>query len=391
MQDDSLDKNIDGIRKIDPKKLKKSRELVLSSIGENIDLKNKNKQTPLASNKRQIDSISLSPVVTIEKPKTTVRRVKSLPDSLNTSTVRDKKINLVDFVDQDNKRKKNIKENKKTEEYKKVKTVKKEKLKKTKTIKRPKIKKVKYKKSKNKQKNKINFKLIIDTTIKVSQKSLLFIVSMLSAFIFLYILFVFVVLNFGKNSPLLTRASILVPVPTVISGDGIIYFANYKNLYANFDFSKNDLHSFNKKIASVFILNKLFKKYQVTNIVDLEEMLVYDENVNFAPFNRIKKIKETIDSENNFIKIAKKFGDVYRANITKDNINDYSFGSSIINIKENTTSGIITTQAGYYIVHCFEKENDKLSISYVYIPSINLDNYLSDSSKNYQFWNLSNF
>ena len=72
MKDNVVDKNLDGIRKIHPSELKKSRELVLSSIGEDFD--EPVKQAQMSENKasenieKKMDGLSATPKPEINPP-----------------------------------------------------------------------------------------------------------------------------------------------------------------------------------------------------------------------------------------------------------------------------------------------------------------------------------
>ncbi len=380
MEDNVFGKNVDGIKRLDPKKLEKSRELVLSSIGENNNLRPKKTVESLPRGNKRINTLAPSFDSLSKKPRNKIIPKKKSVNLFSAKNENVKKTDLNKSVSQSKKPIVKKKEPKKTLTPKKIK--------KNKKVSPKKFKKIKHKKRK---KIKIDIKLIFSITTKIIKRSLFMSAFILLVFILLYLLFVSAVLSFGKHSSLFARASSIVSVPAVVSNDGIINFADYKNIYDNFQINADDNTLFNEEIASVFILNNLLEKHKITDTAELKKTLAYDEKVNFAPLNRIRKIKSTIESEGDFIKIASKFGDVYRANINKNNINDYPFGASVAKIEEGKTSDIITTQVGYYIVHCFKKQRDELSVSYVYIPSVSLEDYLRDSSKNYKFWNLTNF
>ena len=214
----------------------------------------------------------------------------------------------------------------------------------------------------------------------------------LLGFAFIYLFLTSLVLNFGKSSVALNRIGANMDIPIIISPDGVIDFENYNKLINGLDGENLKGEFINEKIAQLFILDKLFKKHDLDggadSIDDLKKSLIFDEDVNLAPINRIKKIKKIIDIEGDFVKIAQKYGNIYSADINKDNINDFDFAQEIKGIQGSETSDIIATQKGYYLVHCFERVEDDFSISYVFIAASTLDDYLLETSRKYKFWNL---
>ncbi len=397
-------KQVDGIKKIKPGDIKKSRELVLSLIGEATEVENKTTIQPKKIEKKMdgifFDSSHKSEELKIDFNQIKKSKIKSRDKQKSSSALIASGVLESDNKEKkDNSLKKTIlkKKNFKKKEAKIALSSKSKKIvKKKKSVKSKKIRfnlenKSKSKKNKIKKKFKPSLKLSLFSLAKIIKKSFNFSLLIISIFFFLYLSLSFVILNFGKNSALLTAISIRLPVPALISSDGVIYFDAYRKIFNELNVKTDDRSVFNEELARIFIFNKLAKKHQISSKKDLEKVLSFDKEVNIAPFNRIKKIKNTIQNGADFIKIAKKFGDVGQANINMNNFDRFDFGSSIKNIQKNETSDIIITPSGYYIVHCFGRQNGNLSVSYVFIPSLSLDEYLEESSKNYKFWNLTKF
>ena len=408
MNNDPNNKQVDGIKKINKSEIKKSRELVLNSIGED-NLKPEKKDIPKSPDvEKRLDGLSPRPS-TVKKPVLDPKKVDTLKSILGEETQQEKKSVPFDSLTSSNKKtvdqtgqikqvkKKQVKKEKKKKPKKKIVNPVKKKVK---TIKnRPslgeiiKAKKFRFYKKLNEINKKITnfFVLFKLALVKAIKKALAFLVLIIAVFIFIYLFLALVVLNFGKNSPVITALSAKVPIPALISVDGLIHFKEYKNIVKTANIDLNDKQALNESLASIFILNELFEKHNTTDLTYLKKILPFDHDVNIAPFNRIKKIKATIQSQEDFVKISKKLGDVGQANISESNSVDFDFSPFIKNIQKDETSDIITTPSGYYIVHCFDRDIDNLSVSYVYIPSTSLEDYLREASKNYKFWNLTNF
>jgi len=144
-------------------------------------------------------------------------------------------------------------------------------------------------------------------------------------------------------------------------------------------------------IVKLFLLNNLYLKHGVSTESALLNKLPYDIDVNIAPYNRIKKISNSIVSDGNFVKVVRKYGDVEMLDVNRNDLSTLSFGQSIKDIKAGETSDVIITNVGYYIIHCFDTKANDLSLSYVFIPTVELNEYLETASRNYRFWNLTNF
>ncbi len=431
MNEENKNKQIDGLRKKEAWEIKRSRELVLHSIGEKAK-----KKTPQAikqknNNSRQVkvDSIFFQKndkkeIDNNKKKELSIEKIKKAKKKLPKEVLLDN-IQTFDGVKPASSQKfsstpiKSLPANKKTKLIAKkdskkiiqlpaVKPTKKRlaklksqsnKLTKSKkrnlgTIQKKKNKsKINWQKKIKKLRLKIKQKYIICQELlkKAWQQSMVLGGIIFSFSLFIYLLLAMIFLNFGNKMPVFNNFISWLSIPAIVSADGLLDLSRYQQFAYNRNWSGKDQATIHKEIAQLFILDKLYKKHQVDNLSALQKILPFDEEVNMAPITRIRKIKKAIKNKSDFIKIAQKLGDVSRADITSNNLSEYPFAQAIKNIKKNETSDIITTAQGYYIVHCFDKRRDKLSVSYVFMPTVSLAQYLEDEVTNYHFWKLVHF
>lgn len=445
-----MDKLVDGIKKINPGDINKSRRIVLDSIGEEAEQKPK----PKAQGEKMLDGVfglrrkpdkekikeenKIDPVK-IKKAKLNIdqeianeeegkglnnesiseEKKKSPPPKIELDKkaekkrVKKRKNNESNKLktEQEKKEKERIKEEeKKKKEEEKLTLQKKRENEKAKRLKEKEELKKKKKQDEEKQKKKKEEEAILKKEkakakwknfknnskqfyINLKNKcihSLKLVIIVLLIIVLVYMILAFVLLNYSNQSKFLRAITNRLTIPAIISSDGIMNLKEYQKIQEQYTAS-NSTEKFHTYLAKQIILNKLFLKYSTSDIDSLKEQIIYDEEINFAPYNRISKIKKLITEEGNFIKTASKLGDVGQATVYRNKLDDYEFANDVIDLKKNETSDIIVTKSGYYIAHCFDKNSESTSISYVYIPNISLEKYLYDESMMYNYWSLVNF
>ena len=152
-------------------------------------------------------------------------------------------------------------------------------------------------------------------------------------------------------------------------------------------------------IAKNLVISNLAAKYNLP-VIDLnneelkqeiDEKIVYDQEVNQVAINRINKVNQMIDKNGDFVRIANKYGDEQgQVNINKENEDSYSFSQAVKNLAVNEISNIVVTPEGYYIFRCYDKADDFIALSYVFINAKVLSQYLEEAISNFKIWSLVN-
>jgi len=104
---------------------------------------------------------------------------------------------------------------------------------------------------------------------------------------------------------------------------------------------------------------------------------------------RIAKIKEMIGQSGDFVKISNKYGDSQgQMTITAANRDQYPFYPELRGLSVNQNSDIVYAEQGYYIFRCFDRKGDDLYLSFVFVRGLDLNDYLSQETKDYWLWSL---
>ncbi len=361
-------KKIDCTRKLDKEELKKSRKIVLELIN---DAKSKN----ISSNKEELENIDS--IFSIQKTKTLKEYKENKPKKI-VLTVKLKKNKL--------KIKKNITDNKQ------LSILKNKEIKENKNIEQKNKKILKQQKTENrkkvKEKIKSNLKLVTrNFLISLKQLKIILIQAIIIFFIF-YLFFVIAVLKFEVDNKISRYMSRFLIVPAYITNNGIIEYYDYQD-----NLKKESIIN----IAYNDICKNLLKKYGLytkdkINIEEAKKRVILDREINSVGINRIVKISQIIKNKNEFTEIAGKYGD--KQGITNIDCSENSFDcdKNIKNLKAGETSKIIYKEDGYYIYHCYDKndDDDKINLSFVFVKGISFDEYMQKSIANYELWSFVN-
>ncbi len=432
-------KSLDGIKKLTPEEIKENRKIVLRYIGE--------KDTELVE-KKEIPEILPSGFNKVDGIKSKVRDIFK-KSSLNSKDIEKKNIGLnieksQEKIQQEELVKKEIVEKNKrqikekaqaeimikkakieAEEKAKIEKSKKlqeklkleeeakegervirenkrlEKIKRAEEIKRIK-EELKLAKIKAKEKIKIKRKKaikIFKKNLKYKLNSLFlavkknFFYGILYLFIFLiftYLFFCLLVLRFKIDNSFVKKIEYSIPVPAVITSQGIINYHDFINI------NKNNFNNLNQKrdiLANWLILNNLSKKYNLppnTQEEDLVKSFIVDDDYNQVGFSRIKKINDLVKNINNIEELSR-YADKYQ-DLSYYNAEDASkiFGPGILNLKDNQISDIILSPTGYYIVQVINNINGQLGIKYLFVGAKTLDQYVAEKLSKIKIFILAN-
>ena len=407
------DKKINGIKKLSKEELAKSRRIVLESIGEKENIP----PVPPKGKVKKIDSlISRSSredkIKKVSKPEIQVVSEKYLPEEKSSLDLTKKSTPAVKITqDKTIKKKGEIKKSPPIKRPAREQILKKQQDK----IKQAELRKQKISEKKLKQeqrKKKFNeFKInILNCLVKFfsllgyfRRKLFSIILILLIIFILLYSIFIILVLRFDLDTNLTRTISKYFPVPALFTKVGIIEFYAYKDfrksLASNFT-NQNELElAVKKTIAERIILKDLIERYNLEiddfAILDqdikkqISSKIIYDSKINQVAMNRINKIKQMLDNNESFVQTANKYGDGQgQVNIYKDNEELYTYSQEVKDLAINEISDIIYTSEGYYIFRCYDRTDKFTALSYVFIRSKTLDEYIKEATISFKMWSL---
>lgn len=210
-------------------------------------------------------------------------------------------------------------------------------------------------------------------------------IAMISVLI-IYLGYSFLILRIGADNDLTGYINKFVPVPAIITTNGIITYARYNTVREAFPGNNeiNPAESVEKKALAELLVGNLYKKYKSESISGqdgLNRLVLLDERINQVALARINKIKSEID-KNDFESIYRKYGDGYGSGeyITRLDASK-KFNNSLVDYGGDKLSPILIGQDGYYIVKVVDNRVEPIGIKYVYVKGKTLDNYLEEEAK----------
>ena len=227
----------------------------------------------------------------------------------------------------------------------------------------------------------------------VVRKAVLYFFIFLLATLASYLVLVLAIVKLKLDNPVLRSVSNYILIPAIITRDGPIDFYGYQDIKSNLKLTDQETE---QEIIKNIILSNLYKKFKLPDngLIGLDELkkdVAYDGDINQAPLERIKKIKELIKNDKDFIGISAKYGDESgRISINKDNSNQYDFYDNVKQLKSDAISDIIYTPEGYYIFKNTSQKDEVLDLIYVFVRTKNLNTYLEEKIKNYKYYSLVN-
>ncbi len=225
----------------------------------------------------------------------------------------------------------------------------------------------------------------------------------LAVALLLYTSLLIVIIEYSIDNKATRQIARLIPIPAYVGKYGIVNYFTYQDIRLNLELSGLSDQELTKtaKIAVVekIIIDNLARRYSLMpkNMPSdqsdirslLNERIVFDQDINQVGIKRIKKIKELIDQGGDFVKVANKYGDG-QDQITLNPINEeeYDYYKKVSGLNVGDVSEIIYTDYGYYLFRCFDKKNDNLYLSFVYVRAKTLSEYVDESITDYKLWSL---
>jgi len=222
-----------------------------------------------------------------------------------------------------------------------------------------------------------------------------FIYGMLCLITFLiisYVVFCLLVLRFKINDNIIEKMLHILPVPAVITNQGIINYNDFRGIRNNDYVNLNSIEK-RSTLAKWLILRNLSKKYNLS--VNFSEQalaiaFIMDKDFNQVGLSRIKKISEllnNIDSIKQLSKYADEFSDVAYYNSERA---IEKFGRATFNLNANQISDIVFSNNGYYIVQIVDSKSGQLGIRYLFVGARTLDQYVVEKLSKIKMFILAN-
>lgn len=398
-------KNLDSIKKLNPEEVKKNRKIVLSYIGEKdaeltaeLTKKVRPENRPAAVSNR-VDSIRLN---------------KTPPRIINNQTSKREKIERAELIKKEIAKRAELEVEKKAEaeraRRRREKLKLEEKLREEKMISRENERLTKIKRAeeilrikqevklaklreaaKRKVKRQKAIKLFkknlynkLGRIFSVIKKNLVYGTLYLIVFLIItYAIFCLLVLRFKVDNNIFSRMARVLPVPAVVTSQGIINYNDWRDL--NLANKKNSL-------AGWVVLKNLSGKYGLpalpaqaglsVNSPDKALALAFarDEDLNQAGLLRIKKISQLLKNADDLEKLSK-YADEFSGVIYYDSESAVEkFGPAIFNLSDNQLSDIIFRDNGYYLAQIINQKNGRLGIKYLFVGAKTLDQYLKEKT-----------
>lgn len=240
--------------------------------------------------------------------------------------------------------------------------------------------KKKVKRQKAWRKARRNFNLKLNIFFSRIKQNIIYIILFLALFLaIIYLIFCLAVLRFNNN--IVDWAAGYLPVPAVITSQGVISYLDYKKIE-----NKNYLSLLEKKnyLAKWEIRRHLSGKYGLTPDASDEALAiryVLDKDYNQVGLSRIDKINGLLQGQSGIGQFSK-YADEYNGGAYYSLPSAVEkFGPAVLELAIGQVSQIMPRADGYYIVKRTNDKNSQLGLSYLFVNALTLDQYLSRESE----------
>lgn len=385
-----MEKSLDGIKKLNPEEVKKYRKIVLNYIGEKdsvIAKEQKNINQPVLSAKK-VDGIKLNKIyrprpnniITLEKSGSAKEELIKLRQGERARAEEAKKWReKLRLEEKEREEKGIIKENKRLEKIKRageIKRIKQE----VKLAKREAAAKKKIKRQKAIRQFKKNLKNKLAEIFYAIKQNFVYSLLFLIAFLAIgYVTFCLAVLRFKIDNNIIKKLTNHLPVPAVITNQGIINYYDFQNIKNNNYLGFNPEEKKNN-LVKWLILRNLKQKYGLAinaSANDLAWKFIMDKEFNQVGVSRINKISDLLKSSGGpeqFGKYADEYNDgayySHEGAVEK-------FGPVAARLAVGQVSDIILRANGYYIIKRIDDKNGQIGIKYLFVRAQTPDQYIN--------------
>jgi len=243
-----------------------------------------------------------------------------------------------------------------------------------------------------KKKIDFNFKNLEISLNSATRKALAYFAFFIAVAFCCYLFFILTIIKFKPDNAALRYVARYIMIPAIITEDGIIEFYQYQDEIKKINLAGSEA---DKMIVAKLIIISLYERLNLPfgkSLADLSKSIAYDEEINKAPLERVRKIRELINSQKDFDTVASKYGDEQGRKVFSNDKNDDSdnFKEDLKSLKLGEVSEVIYRPDGYYIFKCLGINDNNKEFSYVIIRPKTLQKYLEETLKNYSYSSLVN-
>ncbi|MDO8592544.1 MAG: hypothetical protein Q7R92_02075 [bacterium] len=213
------------------------------------------------------------------------------------------------------------------------------------------------------------------------KKNYVYIISFFLLFLITaYSFFCAAVLRFQLNDNVVVeRLTSYLPVPAVITSQGIINFQDFKSL-KNQGYSGLTLDQKKNYLAAWLAKRNLNKKYGLplqASAEDLAIKFVLDQDFNEVGLTRINKISELLGIGNQLEQLGKYADEYNDGAYYSENEAARKFGPAALDLSIGQASGIIGQASGYYIIKRIKNDNGRFGVKHIFVGARTLEQYLN--------------
>jgi hypothetical protein len=225
-----------------------------------------------------------------------------------------------------------------------------------------------------------NFKLKLREFSSAFKQNIIYIISFsvlcLATF---YAVFCLAVLRFNAgNNVIIGQAIKYIPVPAVITSQGVISYNDYKKIERK-NYLVLNLGERKNYLAKWDILHKLEQKYALVDstVIDLATKFVLDKDSNSVGLSRIDKINEFLKGQDGIEQLGKYADDYNSGTYYSREDAAVKFGQAVLGLAIGQTSDILARADGYYIIQRIDDREGKIGVKYIFVAANTLEQYVS--------------
>ncbi len=199
-------------------------------------------------------------------------------------------------------------------------------------------------------------------------------------FLLFYLAFVFLVLGFSLDTPLLRKTANFLPVPGLITPVGVIDYYTYRDLSARAPADKLVREMVVKNVLTQYGLQP-----GVLSQAGLDRIILSDREINKKALAKIAKIKALAEKDS-LKTAAQKSGAKYGIITLSKAEAVKRFGPILLNLSAGQISPLIIKDRGYYLVQIISRSQSLYTLSYAFVKGIGWQDYIDKQIKKVWFW-----
>jgi len=231
------------------------------------------------------------------------------------------------------------------------------------------------------KKFKKNLKNNLSESFRVNKNNIIYNLLFFITFLaIVYIIFCLVVLRFNAGNNFIGTISRFLPVPAVVTSQGIIKHGDFQ-VIKDSNYSSQTMVEKRNNLVLWVILKNLRQKYGLPDNAPREALaikFIQDEDINQVGLSRIKKISQLLKSGSEMAQLSKYADESSKAVYYSREDAREKFGPAALDLIVGQVSDVIFRDNGYYIIKRIDDKNSQLGLTYLFIGALTLDQYASE-------------